>query len=173
MSDQVMHTPTPWEVSYGFSDWGMGCVHSIVPAGDRDAIIAEVQSVTPYCIGASAADKNLASTQRANAEFIVLAVNSHDALTARVAELESANAALMAERTSYIKTHREHEDRLRASIAERDVEVAKLRTALIVVRAAIIRAPNDIITDTVWMPEEISMNETVVDFIDATLEPEA
>ena len=92
MSDQVTHTPTPWTVSYGSSDWGMGCVHSIVPAVDRDTIIAEVQSVTPYCIGASAADKNLASTQRANAKFIVLAVNSHDALTARVAELESANA---------------------------------------------------------------------------------
>lgn len=94
--DQVTHTPTPWAVSYGSSDWGMGCVHSIVPAGDRDAIIAEVQSVTPYCIGASAADKNLASTQRANAEFIVLAVNSHDALAARVAELEAENERLRA-----------------------------------------------------------------------------
>ena len=162
MSDQVTHTPTPWEVSYGFSDWGMGCVHSIVPAGDGNTIIAEVQSVTPYCIGASAADKNLASTQRANAEFIVLAVNSHHALAARVAELEDELRISQSVVSEWI-----------ARGVELDVEIAKLRTSLIVVRAAIIRAPNDIITDTVWMPEEISMNETVVDFIDATLEPEA
>lgn len=85
-----------------------------------------------------------------------------NALTARVAELEDELRISQSVVSEWI-----------ARGVELDVEIAKLRTSLIVVRAAIIRAPNDIITDTVWMPEEISMNETVVDFIDATLEPEA
>lgn len=93
--------------------------------------------------------------------FYILHVAGNSHAPRAIADAEFAHTAI----NSYYA--------LTARVAELDVEIAKLRTALIVVRAAIIRAPNDIITDTVWMPEEISMNETVVDFIDATLEPEA
>ena len=137
MSDQVTHTPTPWRIENGTTlIWG-NCNpddHSTRGMG-YPIVEAMINPSGNWSTGPYADEGN------ANAEFIVLAVNFHDALTARVAEL--------------------------------DVQIAKLRTSLIVVRAAIIRAPNDIITDTVWMPEEISMNETVVDFIDATLESEA
>ena len=125
MSDQVTHTPTPWVMGAGFD--GLLTINAKVSGRNLRVLELCGNLKNPEVV--------------ADAEFTLLAVNSHDALTARVAELEAENE--------------------------------RLRGSLMVVRAAIIRAPNDIITDTVWMPEEISMNETVVDFIDATLESEA
>lgn len=44
-----------------------------------------------------------------------------------------------------------------------------LREALRNIRTAIIEAPEDILTDTFWMPENILKNGTVVDYIDIAL----
>lgn len=50
-------------------------------------------------------------------------------LTSRIAKLESANAALMAERASYIETHRGHEARLLTHVRKLEEETKKQREA--------------------------------------------
>jgi hypothetical protein len=42
-----------------------------------------------------------------------------------------------------------------------------VREALSNVRTAILEAPIEVVTDTLWMPERLSKNETVVDYIDS------
>jgi hypothetical protein len=48
--------------------------------------------------------------------------------------------------------------------------VAELEAALREVRDAIVRADPDVLTDTLWMPEDVLMGATVVDRIDIALE---
>jgi len=90
MSDHVKHTPTPWVVMHSvFTD---EVIHIGAPSANK------VVTITSF--GAISKGDNDLPTVAANAEFIVLAVNSHDALTARVAELEAENAMLQALCTS-------------------------------------------------------------------------
>jgi len=49
-------------------------------------------------------------------------------------------------------------------------ENERLRAALEKARDAIVRADADVLTDTLWMPEDISKGETVVDHINAALD---
>lgn len=44
------------------------------------------------------------------------------------------------------------------------------REVLESIRAAILEAPADVLTDTLWIPERFSFNETVVDCIEAALQ---
>lgn len=48
-------------------------------------------------------------------------------------------------------------------------EVERLRWALENTKFAILRADPEILTDTLWMPDDLSRGETVVDHIDAAL----
>lgn len=48
-------------------------------------------------------------------------------------------------------------------------EVERLREALENIKSAILRADPEILTDTLWMPDDLSRGETVVDHIDAAL----
>lgn len=85
MTEDVKHTPGPWECQTGHSDWGMLTAHVIVPEGetgnDYETWIAEVPSITPYCMGASRKDKERASSQLANARLIAAAPDMLAALS--------------------------------------------------------------------------------------------
>ncbi len=74
MATEAAFTAGLWECQVGHSDWGMPCAHIIVRKGetgnDCDTWIAEVPSVTPYCMGASSKDKRRAATQLANARLM-------------------------------------------------------------------------------------------------------
>jgi hypothetical protein len=76
-TEKAGHTPGPWECQIGHSDWGMPTAHIILREGDTgndsDAWIAEIPSVTPYCMGASRKDKDRAAAQAANARLIAAA----------------------------------------------------------------------------------------------------
>ncbi len=48
-------------------------------------------------------------------------------------------------------------------------EIARLREALEQVKDAIMRADPEVLTDTLWMPEDVLMGATVVDAIDIAL----
>jgi hypothetical protein len=88
---EIKHTPTPWKLQKGWSDWGMPCQHDIYVGEDGEPTqIAGIPSITPYCMGAKESERTLAATQAANAEFILEAVNNHDRLIGRVVELEKA-----------------------------------------------------------------------------------
>ena len=95
--DQVTHAPTPWRMEFNEksavasiegprgdgnvrSSDGLGCLCRI------DCATRETADVVMF--------PDVDREQFANAKFIVLAVNSHDALTARVAELEAENIRL-------------------------------------------------------------------------------
>ena len=59
-----------WELNRGWADWGMPCEHSIFQG---EIEIARIPSVTPYCMGASAKDKDYAAQQWKNAQLLVAA----------------------------------------------------------------------------------------------------
>ena len=86
------HTPGPWECQIGHSDWGMPCSHIIVRKGetgnDMDTWIAELLSVTPYCMGASRKDKARAGSQLANAHLIAAAPTLLEALREAKVQVE-------------------------------------------------------------------------------------
>lgn len=79
MSDQVTHTPTPWVMGAGFD--GLLTINAKVSGRNLRVLELCGNLKNPEVV--------------ANAEFIILAVNAHDALTARVAELEAENERLM------------------------------------------------------------------------------
>jgi len=56
-----------WVLERGFSDWGLPCLHTVVSGGE---VIAEIPSVTPYCIGARKSDIETAKAQLANARAL-------------------------------------------------------------------------------------------------------
>ncbi len=86
MATEAAFTAGLWECQVGHSDWGMPCAHIIVRKGetgnDCDTWIAEVPSVTPYCMGASSKDKRRAATQLANARLMAASPEMFTALSA-------------------------------------------------------------------------------------------
>ena len=81
-------TPRPWESSNAPGDWGLGGCVFIRPTNSRSSgletpspeDIASIEYRTPYCLGATTAEKNQYLIAQANAELIVRAVNSYDAM---------------------------------------------------------------------------------------------
>jgi polyhydroxyalkanoate synthesis regulator phasin len=61
--------------------------------------------------------------------------------------------------------------RLTARCDALEGQVETMEAALRDVRRAILEAPMNIVTDTLWLPEDASPNETAVDRIDAALNP--
>jgi len=114
--DQVTHTPTPWDLRRREDTEVLGLSKN---EEGRNFYILHV------------AGNSHAPRAIADAEFAHTAINSHDALTARVAELESANAALMAERISYIETHRGHEETLAKDLRECRHTLGRVRADLV------------------------------------------
>lgn len=72
-----MITFDPITLHRGYADWGLPMSHVITRPGadpyDRNAIIADIPSVQPYCMGASAADIEYADTQLAYATLFAAA----------------------------------------------------------------------------------------------------
>lgn len=70
------HTPGPWKLHRGFSDWGLPCQHDIYVGelgGKDEDQIAGVVSITPYCMGAKAKDRELAQRRYTDAVLIAAA----------------------------------------------------------------------------------------------------
>jgi len=69
-------TKGPWVIDYGYSDWGMPKTNLILnSAGDLEKPIAEIPSVTPYCMGASQKDIDTSRKAWANTRIIAAAPN--------------------------------------------------------------------------------------------------
>jgi len=67
-------TKGPWVIDYGYSDWGMPKTNLILnSAGDLEKPIAEIPSVTPYCMGASQKDIDTSRKAWANTRIIAAA----------------------------------------------------------------------------------------------------
>lgn len=73
----MKHTPGPWNIESGFSDWGMPKQITIFA---KQKTIATIESVTPYCIGASAKELWIAQEALANARLIAAAPDLLEAL---------------------------------------------------------------------------------------------
>ncbi len=50
------------------------------------------------------------------------------------------------------------------------LETANLRQALMITKFTILDSPEAVIADTVWLPESVSPNETLIDFIEGELD---
>ena len=84
-------TPGPWQLHRGFSDWGMPCQHDVFVGEDENPEqIAAIPSVTPYCLGASGKDRDLASRHWADARLIAAAPEIYEALRMALEVLHTA-----------------------------------------------------------------------------------
>lgn len=79
-------TSGPWKVEFGSSDWGLPHSHRILKDGGDDGVpddvIAEIPSITPYCIGSTEKERASAARQQANACLIKASPLMHEALEA-------------------------------------------------------------------------------------------
>lgn len=77
------HTPGPWFLKRGFSDWNMPKQHEIWAVegstDDRDCI-AIIPSLTPAPLGPKAKDSEYAARQLANASLLAVAADLFEAL---------------------------------------------------------------------------------------------